>query len=468
MSFDDGALFLALDLRPITDRPLQFADAVRQLMPTRKRALRKADECKLRQGIARLAGRLVLNHANAEGGWSFRSFSANTFTRQPLGYRQFIGVKDTLIENGLLEVATGKQRPHPFADGKYVPLYSSRLRPTAGFLELARSFDLTPESIFVHYTQEAAPLRRQADREVLELRAASVKFRADKFPGLPMDFALTPPLMRMANQIKDLNRFLRSFEITGPSFVSYYRVFNNGDRKGFAWNKGGRLYARGGFQNAGKQDRLRMMIGGSPVVEIDITASHLTIYAAMKGHPLPTGIDPYIISDDLSRAYVKAWFTVTLGLGSFLRAWPSETARKLRQEGLDIGGDRTIDAVGERILAAYPFLVSMPEDNISWADLQFIESEAVFKAMLHLKDAYSIPALSVFDSIIVKETDAEPAQALLMDHYAFEVGVYPMLKVKRPDRPSKVINPEDRKAMKPALVAAPKKIASALERTRRA
>jgi hypothetical protein len=80
---------------------------------------------------------------------------------------------------------------------------------------------------------------------------------------------------RLEGDIRELNDFLARFEITGGEHYGYIRVFNNQ-----SWKKGGRLYSPGdgSYQQLKEEQRHKMTINGEAVVEIDIKASHLTIY----------------------------------------------------------------------------------------------------------------------------------------------------------------------------------------------
>jgi hypothetical protein len=81
----------------------------------------------------------------------------------------------------------------------------------------------------------------------------------------------------------------------GGTHRGYRRIFNCGDQEGFDWNKGGRLYSQGedSYQRLHKDERLKMLIDGQPVVEIDVTASFLTILHARCARPLDLSRDPY-------------------------------------------------------------------------------------------------------------------------------------------------------------------------------
>jgi hypothetical protein len=101
----------------------------------------------------------------------------------------------------------------------------------------------------------------------------------------------TPETERLERYIKELNEFLACFELTGARHEGYIRIFNNG-----SWAKGGRLYSpcEDTYQLMPETKRLEMTINGEPVAEIDIKASHLTIYHAMVGEPLDGLSDPYV------------------------------------------------------------------------------------------------------------------------------------------------------------------------------
>jgi hypothetical protein len=52
---------------------------------------------------------------------------------------------------------------------------------------------------------------------------------------------------------------------------------------------------RDNYQRAKKASRAKMTIDGHPVVELDLTASHLTILHALRGRAFDPSNDPYAI-----------------------------------------------------------------------------------------------------------------------------------------------------------------------------
>ena len=200
-----------------------------------------------------------------------------------------------------------------------------------------------------------------------------------------------------------------------------------GDEASFNWNKGGRLYAHGddNFQQFKKADRLGIQINGAPVAEIDINASYLTILLAMYGHSLPDRQDIYDI-EGLPREVVKAWIRVALGAKSFSPRWPGSVLDELGD------GNRRmkfkIKDVKEKILQEFPSLLDWPTSEMTWADLMFIESEAIYLTLEMLADQ-NIPALPVHDALLVPADFETEAKLALIESFKMFTGVTPRLTV---------------------------------------
>jgi hypothetical protein len=130
-----------------------------------------------------------------------------------------------------------------------------------------------------------------------------------------MKFESAVKALELEKQVHDLNEFLDRFEVRGGAHRGYVRIFNQGDRADFDWNKGGRLYSQGdnSYQRMKQTDRLRMTINGEEVCEIDVRASYLTIYHAHCNAPLDLERDPYDLPGlgAATRNVVKLWFVAT-------------------------------------------------------------------------------------------------------------------------------------------------------------
>ena len=101
----------------------------------------------------------------------------------------------------------------------------------------------------------------------------------------------------MEAEVKELNRFLVSFDPGGAGFSGFRRLFHEGDIKGFDFQWGGCLYGVEDFnyQVMKKTDRPNLLINGEPISEIDINASYLSILHGVSGYALPDREDIHFI-----------------------------------------------------------------------------------------------------------------------------------------------------------------------------
>ena len=86
------------------------------------------------------------------------------------------------------------------------------------------------------------------------------------------------------------------------------------------------------------------------------------------------------------------------------------------------------------MLATFPALTKLEEHSDIWADLQFLEAQAVIGTMLILMRVHGIPSLSMHDGLIVPRSKAELAKGILAKEFKRVVGVEPMLTVE-PEKP---------------------------------
>ena len=139
----------------------------------------------------------------------------------------------------------------------------------------------------------------------------------------------------------------------GGEHNGYIRVFNNR-----SWDKGGRLYSVGEhtYQQMPEAERIKMTINGEPVAEIDIRASHLTIYHAMVGQPLEGSSDPYALAG-VDRSIGKLWTLASFGNTRPATRWPRKMVKDYRNEtGKDLRKVAKARKVGRKMLEALPAL----------------------------------------------------------------------------------------------------------------
>src|SRR5262249_28888085 len=143
----------------------------------------------------------------------------------------------------------------------------------------------------------------------------------------------------------------------------------------FDWDLGGRLYSQGkqNYQRLSGADRLKIIINGQSVCEVDVKASALTIFQALGGHPLDfsDNLDPYALAG-LPREVVKGFITATFGSGMS----PTNCSQPVAEERKKspTRGGRTI------VAGASPPLADLRGDTAQpplWARLMYLESEAV-------------------------------------------------------------------------------------------
>ena len=92
-----------------------------------------------------------------------------------------------------------------------------------------------------------------------------------------------------------------------------------------------------------------------------------------------------------------------------------------------------VSQVRNAVAKAYPLLEQLRRDDAEppiWAKLMYLESEAVLKTMLALKDL-GIPSLSVHDSILVPRDSEVLAKATLAEHYHVTTRAIPNIIPKR-------------------------------------
>jgi hypothetical protein len=252
----------------------------------------------------------------------------------------------------------------------------------------------------------------------------------NKEQGRRIKYKRTPQTEKLERDVKELNEFLMRCRFTGGRHEGYQRTFNNA-----SWEKGGRLYSvgEGNYQQLSEDKRLKMTINGEPAAEIDIKASHLTIYHAMVGEPLEGRADPYARAG-IARDVAKLWCTASFGNSAPKRKWSDDMVKDYRKRtGQDLRKVAKASDVAKTMLNAFPALRKLKEHPHIRADLQFNEAEAVIRTMLILKRRHGVPSLSMHDGLIVPRSKADLAKDILAREYRRQVGVEPMLTVAPED-----------------------------------
>ncbi len=374
---------------------------------------------------------LLINAEKDRATYGFRSHRANGFVAPGVGHDTFIAAHRGLQTLGLIEVAKGFQQKVVFSGkASYHHGQATRARGTDALFRQSEAKGISPENWREHF--QVVPSNPEAGVMFpLQCREGSRVIHGFKIKGRSIPIDLEGPVeAALHTQVVKLNTFLSNHLIEGLGHRGFSRVFSQGGRDEYRWNKGGRLYSLGAnsYQSANAEERSAMTIDGEAVVEIDVKACHLTILRALKGDRTSILVDPYII-EGLPRPVVKAWVTMTLGHSRYHLKWSSKVRESLPEDiGAALGKTYPIAATKELIIDAIPVLKDWPRSEFRWGDFHFIESCVVIKAMETLAYSHGVPCLPVHDSIIVPASKAHLAEGILKQSFMDEVGVYPLLK----------------------------------------
>jgi hypothetical protein len=346
----------------------------------RKRKVRSG--VRFMDALMRFVGDLLRARAGTDTtGRIYRPTGKGDFSDAPVKYDMFMRVIDGLKALGLVEHRKGRTRyvETGFDARVTVPGRAARFWATTKLLKLAEDHGINSDNVDDHFFPEPPT-------NPLVLRDYATGRGQHKERGRTIKYKRTPQTEKLERDVKELNEFLMRCKLTGGRHEGYQRTFNNA-----SWEKGGRLYSvgEGNYQQLSEDDRLGMTINGESVAEIDIRASHLTIYHAMVGEPLEGLSDPYA-RVDIARNVAKLWCVETLGNGSPKSKWSPKTVEEYREKGKDLPKAST---VAKAMLAAFPALKRLKERPRKdlWADLQFKEAEAIIGTMLILMRRYKVP-----------------------------------------------------------------------------
>ena len=428
---------MGLDYKPKTPAAVAFCDALGKALSaneTDRKYQRQGDRKRHFNLAAGAIAAELLKAARTElDRWSWRVCSPANFTDASVTYTDFRRVLEASEKAELIERLRGHYQRYDFGGGVVAGKgQASRFRALPKLIAFAAEHGVTRENLDDHFERKVPELPPKP----LVLRGSSTRLGHRKFKGQGLRFDRTEQTDRLEQDIRDLNKFLAQHEISGGIHRGYRRIFNQGDRTPYRWNKGGRLYSIGedSYQTLKKDKRLLMTLDGEPVVEIDIRASYLTLLHGLKGVSFdPAERDPYKVGR-LPRAVVKAWVTMTIGHTEFHRRWPKQTVEALRENGeepIDTK-DYPMREITSVILRALPILRDWPTQSLTGFDLMYMESEAVIGTMLDLMREHQVPSLSVHDSIIVPVGRGTEASSILSERYRAVCGIRPYLQTRIP------------------------------------
>ncbi len=379
-----------------------------------------------------LAADLIERDPEQGGGWVYRTFSPNSFTGSPVGYRTFTAVFRALGLAGLVQAVDGQTRyaPSAFAATGWAPVrgQATRFRASEALRERFASQGITTQTWAGHFVRET--VARVTTGPALERRAGKSRMGNEVYKGRVIPIRKDDLQARaIRERVERVNSFLavQTFEpLASP--VRLKRIFNDGDNPAHGWRQGGRLY--GPHTNLKKEtERAAIRINGEATKEVDLRASHLSILVAL-GH-LPLSLierpDPYRV-EGIPRPVVKQWVTMTLSHGKRHRAWPKGAVADLAKEGIDLRRDFPVTPTGDAILKVLPILGGDGSGvPVGWQELQYRESEIVLSAVETLAYGHGVPCLPVHDSLIVPEGAKGLAIETLQESFRESLGVVPVI-----------------------------------------
>jgi hypothetical protein len=327
-------------------------------------------------------------------------------------------VKEALGDAGLLKFKRSWNFTGEGFDGAEVRFGGSftifRLAPSL----VRRLGELCGPEARMHWSH--GRLKVPPDEPLLSLRSRKDRNgEAEELPYSPDE----PAVAEQLAWLTALNAFLEN-RVEGIAFAGLRRVYNDGDVPRKRLRRGSRYFSRRGgeqYELMGEMVRVKtILLDGEIVSEVDIRASHLTVYHGLLGLPFDPGRkDPYACGG-VHRDAVKAWLTASFGRGNLkLNRWSlrSRDAYAEKRVGRKLNEDYTVEEVRSAVLNRYPCLNRMEELGINSLDLQWHEAEILTLAMKSLMRD-DIAMLPVHDALLVPESKVEPGKEALRRAFA--------------------------------------------------
>jgi hypothetical protein len=413
-----NAVYAPLTGMPVSDQGRAVVARLHEVITAHERAagLRKYERGKksaqFMKAIGAFAADLLLaqNHKKAKG-WIQRSLRDESFDNGPVTRTQGRAVVDGLVAVGLMRHVKGYPEMTGFGVGRYI---SPKLRAKPAMLNLAKECGVNTDDAEEHFA-------KGPPKDLVIVRGASTYDGHKKIKGKVLKVDV-PGNLR--DEIQELNTFLEGVTLGHGTHRGFFRGYNNGDRPGFDFDRGGRIYSAGddSYQNLPSDQRLKLTINGEAVAEVDVRASFITILYAM--HKLNFEGDPYVISGlgSEGRQVVKMFVAATIGNGAPIAKWSKTHAKDfLEDTGLRLGKRWPLSLVAQAALEKHPLLRRLNEPinghKRDWSDLMWIESQAIRATMLDLMRNDQVPSYPVHDSLIVPKSKRDRAVQQLRAHY---------------------------------------------------
>jgi hypothetical protein len=424
----------SLDAYPSSDQAKKVVAELTQLIISEKKAVNPKARNKRGKSLAefqRSVGAFVFEVLKAQSrkqslGWFGLSLASGAGTNEHVPYRPRKRIADGLTALGLIELDPGRQHLLRIAPGKSKPYVrpgrNTRIRARLKLLEILDGHGLTAKNYEDHFIEDLP-------KRTIYLKARKVKNGSRDQVGKPMPVVYTPHVRGLESDVQAINRFLNRFVLEGATFRGYKRRFNEGNAEDFNWNKGGRLYAP--FQQLRSEVRKKFKIDGEPTTELDVSASYLAVLHGIHNAPFDADRDAYASEVFKNRDVIKAFINQSLGSPKLMTRWSKAWNQKFAEKyGYELTGKYKPKEVRKEVISRHPVLAEWGHLKTTWADLMFIESEAMIHAIKALMNDHEAPSYVVHDSLIVRERDLEAARTAIEAGYKAKCGLVPMVRVK--------------------------------------
>jgi hypothetical protein len=371
---------------------------------------------------------------------------------QVVGRRLFKTVIDGLKAEMLIEHKPGFCLPPDAVSrmGQGEQGKAARYWPTQKLLDLAEACRLSATTIAAAF-RAPRPARVVRPQAPVQLRPFKVQpweaWRQAAAPSLARskEQDCSPP-PGLAEEVQAQNALAAATEVTFPTDIPCYhpqwcRVFHG------SWHLQGRWYphGQGGELAAGQSgsytglkaaQRALILIGGLPVVELDVHASQLTLLLGLLEQPLPDHDDLYQLPA-YGRAVVKQWVLETCGKGRPPTRWARQLAADAPARA------KRIQDVGAAVMRRFPVLkhpgLIVPDDLVTEVGrpahelvthyLAAQEAAAMTSAMRTLRQQ-GVLALPVHDSLIVPAAAEDAARRAIIAGYQEVCRLSPRVRDK--------------------------------------
>jgi hypothetical protein len=388
----------------------------------RDRARKAKDLESFRAGLGAFIADLLIHSENAEaGGFCYRSFGTMSFEGAYATTELLDQYRDRLVALGLVEYVPGYQTS---ANGYDRSAKASRFKATSALLSKAAThIEVNVASLKRHFV-----INRSLGFPITLKRTAVEEAKAKRMP-----FDRTDPMVKaLASDMTRINDYLHRHSFNLGLDPLYRRGFHGGDRPGFNWDLGGRMfdYAEVGLTNMKRDVRPGILIDGEKTCEVDIKACMLTIIYGVTGTPFDPTVDLYAVGG-LTRPLVKKLVNMAIGKGGAPTQWPSKFRAELIEQGEQPipKGLKAKDA-WTKVLSIHPIMGRLNEYGLDWPELQYIESKVLMATLIDLMDDHDVCALPIHDGVIVAAPHKDVAERVFRCSFQNVVGVIPSIAVK--------------------------------------